>query len=327
MKTPQLGQLRIDPALKIRPRRTVVAILTIVGLVIAASLTLVWLRRDGERRVMGPSQAASTPVAKETSAPTVIKPVPGPDTPASRALFVVSGYIINRERIELSPRFQGVVSWIGVVKGDAVKKGQLVVRLEDSEQKVNLHRAQAALRTAQVAEEQARVRVQRLIVLFQAGAVSEEIYQDAELALKAAQAARAEAEAGVKQAEVYLAWTEIRSPIEGLVLEKLAQTGELVVPMSFGGPRGPSTALLAIADPEDLQVEVDVGEADLGRLRQAGACRVIPEAFPDVSYEGRVVEISPEANRQKGTLQVKVKILKPDSRLVPELSARVEFLP
>ena len=101
---------------------------------------------------------------------------------------------------------------------------------------------------------------------------------------------------------------------------------ELVSPQSFGGDKGPSTALLAVADPKDLQVEVDLNEADLSKVSLAQPCRITPEAYPEHIYDGYVAEIAPEANRQKGTLQVKVQVKNPDRYLVPELSAKVDFL-
>jgi HlyD family secretion protein len=124
----------------------------------------------------------------------------------------------------------------------------------------------------------------------------------------------------------YIEWCTIRSPINGVVLEKLVDPNELVTPQSFGGTRGPSTALIAVADLHDLQVEVDLNEADVAKVTLGQKCRVTPEAYPDRSYEGVVAEKAPEANRQKGTLQVKVQIVNPDSYLTPELSAKVDFL-
>jgi HlyD family secretion protein len=110
------------------------------------------------------------------------------------------------------------------------------------------------------------------------------------------------------------------------VLVKLVDPNELVVPQSFGGGRGPSTALLAVADTKDLQVEIDLNEADLSKIALNQKCRVSPEAYLDKTYDGYVAEIAPEANRAKGTLQIKVQILNPDKFLTPELSAKVEFL-
>jgi len=73
-------------------------------------------------------------------------------------------------------------------------------------------------------------------------------------------------------------------------------------------------------------VEIDVNEADLSKISLNQQCRVSPEAYADKTYGGRVAEIAPEADRAKGTLQIKVQILKPDHFLTPELSAKVEFL-
>jgi HlyD family secretion protein len=124
----------------------------------------------------------------------------------------------------------------------------------------------------------------------------------------------------------YMDWTVIRSPIHGVVLEKLVDPNELVVPQSFGGTRGPSTALIALADPKDLQVEIELNESDVAKVSLNQACRVSPEAYPDKVYAGYVAEMAPEANRQKGTLQIKVQIRDPDHFLTPELSAKVDFL-
>jgi HlyD family secretion protein len=111
-----------------------------------------------------------------------------------------------------------------------------------------------------------------------------------------------------------------------VVLEKLVDQGELVTPQSFGGGRGPSTAFLAVADTRDLQVEIDLNEADVAKVYLNQECRVTPEAYPEKSYRGFVAEMAPEANRQKGTLEVKVQIRDPDKFLTPELTAKVEFL-
>ena len=107
-------------------------------------------------------------------------------------------------------------------------------------------------------------------------------------------------EGGFRLARTCLDWTVIRSPINGVVVEKLVDPNELVTPQSFGGTRGPSTALIALADPKDLQVECDLNEADLAKVYLNQKCRVSPEAYPDKNYEGYVAERAPEANRRRG---------------------------
>jgi multidrug efflux pump subunit AcrA (membrane-fusion protein) len=144
--------------------------------------------------------------------------------------------------------------------------------------------------------------------------------------LDSARATVTQTEGELELARTFLDWCTIRSPIDGVILEKLVQPNELVMPQSFGGTRGPSTALVALADPKDLQVEIDVNEADLSKISMNQKCRVTPEAYPDKTYSGHVAEIAPEADRSKGTLEIKVQIENPDHYLTPELSAKVDFL-
>jgi RND family efflux transporter MFP subunit len=239
-------------------------------------------------------------------------------------MLTVSGYIINRQRIELSPRFMGVVNWIGVKKGDAVTNGQVVVLLDDSEYQARLAQANGDLATAQANVDKAKMDFDRVNQL--ATIQSKQEQDDARMALEAAHAQFKSAEGAHQLIETYIDWCTIRAPINGVILEKLVEPNELVVPQSFGGTRGPSTALISLADPKDLQVEIDVNEADISKVSLNQKCHVSPEAYPDKIYDGTVAEIAPEADRAKGTLQIKVQILNPDKFLTPELSAKVEFL-
>jgi len=245
---------------------------------------------------------------------------------ADGAVLTVSGYIVNRERIELSPRFLGVVKWIGVKKGDAVTNGQVVVLLDDAEYKARLHETEGRLANAKVGIERAELDYKRARELVRQNVEMQKMEDDARLQLDSARASVHEIEGQLELAQTYLEWTVIKSPINGVVLEKLVDPDELVVPQSFGGTRGPSTALISVADPKDLQVEIELNESDVAKAYLGQKCRVTPEAYADKAYEGYVVEMAPEANRQKGTLQLKVQIKNPDRFLTPELSARVDFL-
>jgi HlyD family secretion protein len=242
------------------------------------------------------------------------------------SVLTVSGYIVARERIEISPRFMGVVKWIGVRKGDTVTNGQVVVLLDDSEYRARLAENDGALAVARVAVERARIDLRRATDLVQRKVEMEKVLDDARLALQSAEAQILQIEGARKTIQTWMDWCVIRSPVNGLVLEKLVDPNELVTPQTFGGTRGPSTSLVAVADLGDLQVELDINESDLAKVFIGQECVLMPRAFRDHKYKGSVVEIAPEASRQKGTLQVKVQIREPDRFLTPELSATVDFL-
>jgi HlyD family secretion protein len=268
-------------------------------------------------------QSGTTGGFASSNSPTGGSPAPGK---AVDSLLTVSGYIVNRERIELSPRFLGVVKWIGVKKGDAVTNGQVVVLLDDAEYKARLHETEGRLANAKVAVEKAELDYHRARELVRQSVEMQKAEDDARLQAMSARATVREVEGQLELIKTYLDWTVIKSPINGVVLEKLVDPDELVVPQSFGGTRGPSTALISVADLKDLQVEIELNESDVAKAFLGQNCRVIPEAYPEKVYEGYVAEMAPEANRQKGTLQLKVQIKNPDRYLTPELSARVDFL-
>jgi len=229
--------------------------------------------------------------------------------------------------VAVSPRFMGVVKWIGVKKGDAVTNQQVLVLLDDAEQKARVAEAESQLANARISLSKAEIDYTRLKRLIADKVETPANEDDFRLRVEAAKASVRVAEAQVDLQRTYLDWTVIRSPVTGVVLEKLVQAGELVMPQSFGGARGPSTAVVAVADPNDLQVECDLNEADVAKVCLGQQCRISPEAYPDKRYTGFLAEMAPEANRQKGTLQVKVQIRQPDRYLTPELSAKVEFQP
>ncbi|MCW5560015.1 MAG: efflux RND transporter periplasmic adaptor subunit [Verrucomicrobiae bacterium] len=270
-------------------------------------------RLERERKGGG---ATSTPAPAAGATPGRVKD----------SVLTVSGYIVNRERIEISPRFMGQVQWIGVKKGDAVTNGQVVVRLDESEYAARLNEVNGQIAAAEVAIERAQLDLRRAEELVRQQVEMGKVLDDARLQLRASEAERQRLLGSRQLIETYLDWCIIRSPVNGVVLEKLVDPGELVTPQTFGGTRGPSTSLLAVADPQDLQVEIDLNESDLPKVFLGQPCAVSPEAYPDRAYEGVVAEMAPEASRQKGTLQIKVQIRNPDRYLTPELSAKVDFL-
>src|SRR5262245_30155641 len=324
MNTEQLKALQIRPELKSRPRKAIWAICLGVIVVTGTALYFAWFRTDDGQRIFKRPMGATNSVA---TTPHVPSSSLTPGATNGGPVLTVSGYIINRERIELSPRFLGLVKWIGVRKGDTVTNGQVLVLLDDAEQQARVKEAEGRLGSAKTAVEKATLDYERMKKLIASNIETRQNEDDFRLRVQSAKALLREAEGALEMARTYLEWTVIRSTIDGVVLEKLVDAGELVTPQSFGGARGPSTALVAIADPKDLQVEIDLSEAEVAKVFRGQHCRISPEAYPDKAYDGNVAEIAPEANRQKGTLQVKVQILNPDQFLTPELSAKVDFLP
>lgn len=325
MSADKLNDLKIHPDQKQRGQRPFwIIVLVVLAVVIAAVLFARPWSPEKLRRMK--NTAATNFVDTNTAAAEVPKSQTNSSAGAPDSVLTVSGYIINRERIEISPRFLGVVKWIGVKKGDAVTNGEVVVLLDDAEYKARLAQAEGQLANAKAAVEKADLDFQRVSELARTDIESKKAHDDARLQLESAQAMLRETQGLYDLAKTYVDWCTIRSPINGVVLEKLVSPNELVMPQSFGGTRGPSTALLAVADPKDLQVEIDVNEADLSKITLGQKCRVSPEAYPDKTYNGVVAEVAPEADRAKGTLQIKVQILNPDQFLTPELSAKVDFL-
>ncbi len=124
--------------------------------------------------------------------------------------------------------------------------------------------------------------------------------------------------------ETQLANTVIRAPVTGTILERAVEKGEFVT-TSFVGERGAKGYVVSLADLNDLQVELDINQNDFAKLGPKQKGVVTTDAYPDRKYQGIIYEISPEANRQKATVQVKVKVLNPDDYLRPEMNASVAF--
>ncbi len=297
---------------------------------------------------------------------------------AGSVVLTAGGYIVAHHTIEVSSKVIGKVAWVGVEKGDVVKKGQVLVRLDDSEFRAQLEQAQAnllaleaklqeleagsrpqeiaaafdAVEQAKADNGNAQLTLRRERALFQQGIVSrsdldnavaqaniaqaklasaQENYQITKIGprvedINYARAQVAQAQASVDYARTQLDGTVIRAPVSGTVLERNVEVGELVSNMNFGGSGGVKTSVVTLANLSDLQVELDINETDFARISPNQRCTITADAYPDRVYQGVVQEISPEANRQKGTIQVKVKILHPDAYLRPEMSAHVSFL-
>jgi HlyD family secretion protein len=288
-----------------------------------------------------------------------------------------TGYIVAAHKIQVAAKVVGKVKWIGVDKGDRVKEGDTIVRLEDDEYQAQLQQAkgqlaslearleeavngsrpeevaqaQANLDSAKADLENAKVTLDRTQNLVKEGVTTRQALDDARARYDAAVGKvnaqqktlelvklgpRREAVAALRgqvdqmkgmvaYAETALANTVIRAPVTGTILERAVEKGEFVT-TGFVGDRGAKGYVVSLADLNDLQVELDISQNDFAKLRPNQRGIVTTDAFPDLRYEGFIKEISPEANRQKATVQIKVKVVRPDEHLRPEMNASVAFL-
>jgi len=181
--------------------------------------------------------------------------------------------------------------------------------------------SQQQLDSAQAAYEMSKARLESARKSYELVKIGPRIEQ-----IDYARAQVAQARAAVDYAQTMLDSTLIRAPVTGTVLERLVEKGEMVTTMTFGGPGGAKASVVSLADLNDLQVELDINQNDFPKTSPHQDCRVIADAYPERIYKGVVEEIAPAANRQKATIQVKIKILQPDEYLRPEMNAHVSFL-
>src|SRR3984957_12305204 len=317
--------------------------------------------------------ASNTPEVEVTRAT-----AEGSDAAGSTVLSA-SGYIVAHHKISVNSKVTGRVAWIGVEKGDKVKEGQVLVRLEDEEYRAQYEQARGVVESAQarlleqqngsrpeevqqadhnLSEARAtavndKINLERTRDLFNQGVMSRQNLDDANAKCDASQqrmnslerafrlmqlGPRTEeierakgdllqAEGQMEYAKSQLDATVIRAPVSGTILDRTAEKGELVTAQfasaAAGGPQG---SVVSLADLNDIQVELDIAQADFARLGPTQKGIVTTDAYPDKEYDGVIAQISPEANRQKATVQVKVQVLNPDEYLRPEMNATVKFL-
>jgi HlyD family secretion protein len=302
-----------------------------------------------------------------------------PSAEVGGVVLSASGYIVAHHKINLNSKVTGRVKWIGVEKGDKVKEGQILVRLEDDEFRAQYEQANGAAQNAraylqelqngsrpeEIQQAQHNLDEARAILvndkmtldrtrnLVTEGVLSTQALDDATAKAEAdqqkvnsldngfqlakigprheeiarARGALQQAQGQADYAKSLLEATLIRAPVTGTILERAAEKGELVTSgfasTAEGGPQG---LVVSLADLNDLQVELDIAQDDFAKLGSKQKGIVTTDAYPDRKYDGVIAEISPQANRAKATVQVKVQILTPDAYLRPDMNATVKFL-
>ena len=259
--------------------------------------------------------------------------------PGGATLLNASGYVTARRRATVSAKMTGELVEVRVEEGDEVSEGQLLARLDDSQLRAALELAESQLDAARRAVEETRARLNLAeITLERTGRlVGSGVSGKADL-----DAARAEAEAlrarvalkeervRVAEREVHLRRTLtddtlIRAPFSGVVISKDAQAGEMISPVSAGGGFT-RTGICTLVDMNSLEIEVEVNENYISRVRPGQPVEAVLDAYHDWTIPARVITTIPAADRQKATVLVRIGFLELDPRILPDMGIKVAFL-
>jgi len=284
----------------------------------------------------------------EVQASTVMTAFPS----AQYAQLTASGYVVAQRRAAVASKASGRLVELRVREGSVVKAGELIARLDAADVLAGLQAAQAGVRQAEAgrlqadaALAQARVEqanadaeLQRARALQAQGFVSPQAIDANQRRADAARAALASAQAGIAAAQAQLAQaraqvavqqvgrdsTEIRAPFDGVVLVKNANVGDMITP--FSSAAGAQGAVVTMADMSTLEVEADVAESNIGRIRVDQPVEIALDALPELRFRGSVARIVPTVDRAKATVMTKIRFEQLDPRILPEMSAKVVFL-
>lgn len=240
------------------------------------------------------------------------------------AILAASGYVVAQRKASVASKGTGRLVYLGVVEGDQVLKGQVIARIEDEDIKAQLAQAKANLLLSEAELTDAENSYKRSRELLKTGSGTQVEHDAAEARLKRVKASIEVAKALVLAAEVSLENTLIRAPFNGTVLTKNADVGEVVAP--FAASASSRAAVVTIADMTSLQVEADVSESNIQKIKLNQDCTIALDAYPNIKYPAYVAKIVPTADRAKATVLVKIGFKEYDNKVLPEMSAKVQFL-
>jgi len=296
-----------------------------------------WLKIGAAVLILG---AVGFAVAKRFgSAPTVETATVAMAYPSQNyTLLNATGYAVAQRKAAVSSKATGKLEWLGVLEGSRVKKDELIARLENKDvsaslgqaaanvgvAQANLEQGMAELRDAENALKRSQELLAQKFISNSAHDATLARYNKAKAAISGYRAAIAAAQANRQVAQVALDQTLIRAPFDGVILTKNANVGDNITP--FSSATDSKGAVVTIADMETLEVEADVAESNLAKIKIDQPSEIQLEAFPDLRLAGVVSRMVPTVDRSKATLLVKVRFVERDPRVLPDMSAKVAFL-
>jgi RND family efflux transporter MFP subunit len=258
---------------------------------------------------------------------------------APGAILNASGYVVARREATVSSKFTGKVMDVLIEEGHPVKAGQVVAHLDDTQARAAFALAEAQLAAARkgMAEDEAKLAQAELDLKRRQALLKDQVVGQAEVddaqSLVNSTKARIEysrqqitvAERQVEMQKTNLDDTVIRAPFAGMVISKDAQPGEMISPVSAGGGFT-RTGIGTIVDMASLEIEVDVSEAYINRVKDGQKVEATLDAYPDWQIPAHVITTIPSADRQKATVKVRIGFEKLDPRILPDMGVKVAFL-
>ncbi|HWH48234.1 MAG TPA: efflux RND transporter periplasmic adaptor subunit [Burkholderiales bacterium] len=249
-----------------------------------------------------------------------------------------TGYVVAQRKAAVASKATGRLVWLGVEEGSRVKEGEIIARLENLDVKATREQAAANLQLAKANLEQgfaelrdAETALKRSEDLLAQGFVSRASHDiavarhdKAKANISSLQAGIAAAQANLRGTEVAVEQTLIRAPFDGVVLTKAANVGDVVTP--FSSALEAKGAVVTMADMSTLEVEADVSESNLSKVRIGQPVEIQLDALPDLRFRGVVARTVPTVDRSKATVMTKIRFVEADPRILPEMSSKVAFL-
>jgi RND family efflux transporter MFP subunit len=318
----ELASLKIDREARgggNRPGLLIVIILLLVALVGGG---LYWWTREPVVQVRTAEAAVRTGAAG-----------------APNAVLNASGYVTARRRATVSSKVTGKVMEIFVEEGKAVKRGQILARLDDSQLRAmqSVDQAQLAAASKVAAENEARLKEAELTLGRRQQLVKEKVISKAELDSAEAEVESLKARIALALQQVEVARRQldarqtdlndmvVRAPFDGVAISKDAQPGEMISPVSAGGGFT-RTGICTIVDMSSLEIEVDVSESYINRVKPGQPVEALLDAYPEWRIPSKVITSVPSADRQKATVKVRIGFDELDPRMLPDMGVKVSFL-
>jgi RND family efflux transporter MFP subunit len=293
-----------------------------------------WLAAIGMIAVAGAAWFKLNPGPASVQTTTVVTTFPS----QQYVILNATGYVVAQRKAAIASKATGRLEWLGVAEGSRVKAGEVIARIDNRDvvaqsesAQASVQAARAALQQAQAEARDAAAQLKRNEDLAAKGFVPQATVDVAKAradravaGVASANASISVAEANARNAKVAVDFTLIRAPFDGVILSKSANVGDLVTP--FSSAADSKGAVVSMADMSTLEVEADVSEASLAKVKVGQPCEITLDALPDTRFRGHISRMVPTVDRAKATVMTKVRFDAIDPRVLPEMSAKVSFL-